>query len=104
MEGGGEATKWWVPLVLKLNTAKCCKLRLFSAPHIVAKSMINVTSQSCDDLQLAVCLSKLDGAIERSPEHSCMSNKVQKSATGKNSGTFSNNTYLNCQLMGKAIM
>ena len=29
----------------------------------VAKSMANVTSQSCGDLQLAVCLSRQDGAI-----------------------------------------
>ena len=29
----------------------------------VAKSMANVTSQSCGDLQPAVCLSRQDGAI-----------------------------------------
>ena len=34
-----------------------------------AKSMTNLTSQSCDDLQLAVCLPREDGVIKRPPKH-----------------------------------
>ena len=40
-------------------------------------------SQLCGELQPALCLSRGDGAIEKPPEHSKMSNKSQKQATTK---------------------
>ena len=51
--------------------------------HKTAKFMSNFISQSCGDLQPASYLSREDGAIQRSPEHSWMSGKVQKQATLK---------------------
>ena len=51
--------------------------------HKTAKSILNLTSQSCGDLLQAGCLSSGDGAILRSPEHSWMSDKTQKQATAK---------------------
>ena len=36
---------------------------LLSSTYHIAKSMANVTSQLCGDLQLAVCLSRQDGAM-----------------------------------------
>ena len=37
VEGGGAATKWRVPPILKLNRAKWCQLKLFWAPHTCHK-------------------------------------------------------------------
>ena len=41
----------------------------FNLLQNVAKSMLSLISQFCGDSLLAVCLSRQDGAIYRSPEH-----------------------------------
>ena len=52
--------------------------------------MAKLVSQSCGELQPAVCLSRGNGAILRRPEHSWTSGKPQKQATAKaaNQGNF----------------
>ena len=53
-------------------------------------------SQSCGESQLAVCLSRGDGAILRILEHLWTPNKPQKQATAKAARvTFSTNNWLN---------
>ena len=49
----------------------------------VATSMLNLTSQSCDDFLLAVCLARQVGAIYRPPEHPWMPDKPIKEASVK---------------------
>ena len=61
----------------------------------VAKSMAKHISQLFCKLQPVVCLSREDVAIWRPHEHSWMSDKPEKEATGKaGSVTFSTNTQL----------
>ena len=76
-----------------------------STCHKAANSMAKLIIQSCGEWQLAVCLSRRDGAIWRWHEHLWMSNKPQKQATAKAAWTtFSTNTWLNSQLMYTAIV
>ena len=57
--------------------------------HKAAKSMAKLISQSCGELQLAVCFSRGDGAIWRPLKHSWTSDKPQKQNQSKNSlGNF----------------
>ena len=73
--------------------------------HKAAKSMAKPISQSCVESQLSVCLSRVDGAIIRTPEDSWTSHKPQKQATAKGAWvTFSTNTWLNSELMYIAIV
>ena len=52
--------------------------------------MAKLISQLCGELQPAVCLSRKDGAIWRSPKQSWMSDKPQKQTTAKTAwATFS---------------
>ena len=51
--------------------------------HKQFKTMANLTGNSCGDLQPAVWLSREDGAIQRTPEHSWTSDKPQKQVTAK---------------------
>ena len=55
----------------------------FNISQKAAKSMAKLISQLCGELQLAVCLSRGDGAIERRPKHLWTSDKPQKQATAK---------------------
>ena len=79
--------KWQVNPLCKLKTDKindisCCYFQCHIT-HKTAKSLANLTSQSCGDLKPAVCLSREDAAIQRAPEHLWMSNKPQKQARAK---------------------
>ena len=103
------AMKWQVKGLYKLKTAKWHQLVLFSAPHNTktAISMPNLTMacQSCGDLYTAGCLSREDGAILRSLEHSWISQRSQEQATAKTAwATISTDTCLKCELMCTAIV
>ena len=74
VEGGGwwGATKWWDVLIQKtfiwLNGFNSGCFQLHTSQN-VATLMPSLTSQSCGDSLLAVCLAGQVGAIYRPPEH-----------------------------------
>ena len=78
------------------NDISWCHFHLYIS-HKAAKSMAKLISQSCGELQQAVCLPRGYGVIWRRSEHSWTSDKPQKQATAKAAkATFSLNTGLNC--------
>ena len=77
--------KWQVNPLCKVKIAKGISWSYFHLyiTHKTATSMPNLTNQLCGDLQPAGCLSSGDGAIQRSPQHLCMSDRTQKQAIEK---------------------
>ena len=71
MESGGQpqSSKKILHQNLKWQKGKNWHPFQLHISHKAAKSMANLTSQSCSDLQPAVCLPSGDGAIQRSSEH-----------------------------------
>ena len=63
----------------------------------VATSVPSLTSQSCSDSLLAVCLAGQVGAIYRPPEHPWMPDRpVNEASVKADRGRFGNGTSMNC--------
>ena len=69
MEGRQGATKWWMKATssLKQPNGICWSHFHPHMSHKAAKSMAKLISQLCGESQLAICLSREDGAISRAP-------------------------------------
>ena len=70
--GWQGAMKLQAKVLLKLKITKWCKIH---------NSIVNLTNKSCNDLQMAACLSRRDGDIYWPSEYSWIFPKSQKQAT-----------------------
>ena len=89
--------KWSYMHIKQPNDFHWCYYHLHMS-HKAAKSTAKFINQSCGDSQsAAVCLPRVDGAIERPPEHSWMPDRLEKKVWVKaDCSTFSSIKHMCC--------